>query len=149
MKLLFPGTFDPFTVGHADLVERALRIADEIIIAVGINESKHTMFDVDDRISAIKEYYKENPRVKVMGYDGFTSDVVKSEGANAILRGVRSVVDYEYERNMADVNFNIEGVETIFLYAAPANQYISSSLVREMIRFGRPIDKLVIDTFHT
>lgn len=148
MKLLFPGTFDPFTIGHADIVERALRFADELVIAVGINENKKTMFDVDERLSAIKEYYKVNPKVKVIGYDSFTSDAVRSEGADAILRGVRSVADYEYERNMADINATLENVETIFLCSSPTVQHISSSLIREMINFGRPIDGLVIDTFN-
>jgi pantetheine-phosphate adenylyltransferase len=148
MKLLFPGTFDPFTIGHADIVERALRFADELVIAVGINENKKTMFDVDERLSAIKEYYKTNPKVKVIGYDSFTSDAVRSEGADAILRGVRSVADYEYERNMADVNACLENVETVFLCSSPKVQHISSSLIREMINFGRPIDGLVIDTFN-
>ena len=88
------------------------------------------------------------PKVKVIGYDSFTSDAVRSEGADAILRGVRSVADYEYERNMADINATLENVETIFLCSSPTVQHISSSLIREMINFGRPIDGLVIDTFN-
>lgn len=148
MKLLFPGSFDPFTIGHANLVERALTLADEVVIAIGINEGKSPMFSAEKRLEAICSYYKDNPRVSVMQYRGLTVDAVRQTGANAILRGVRSVADYELERNMADINRSLDGVETLLLVSEPEFQHISSSLVRELISFGRDVSALMIAGFN-
>ncbi len=147
MKLLFPGSFDPFTIGHANLVERALTLADEVVIAVGINEGKHPLFSAEKRLEAISAYYRGNPRVSVIEYRGLTVDTVRQAGAHAILRGVRSVQDYELERNMADINRSLEGVETVLLVSSPDVQHISSSLVRELLSFGRDAGDLVIPGF--
>jgi len=148
MKLLFPGSFDPFTIGHANLVERALTLADEVVIAVGINEGKHPMFSAEKRLKAISAYYRDNSRVSVMEYRGLTVDAVRQAGANAILRGVRSVADYELERNMADINRSLDEVETLLLVSKPEFQHISSSLVRELISFGRDVSALMIAGFN-
>lgn len=147
MKLLFPGSFDPFTIGHADLVERALGLGCEVVIAVGINEEKKPLFTASQRLDAIRAYYRFNPRVSVIEYKGLTVDAVRENGCNAILRGIRSVTDYDKERNLADINRTIEGVETVILVSSPAVQHVSSSLVRELHLFGRPAADLVIDTF--
>ena len=147
MKLLFPGSFDPFTIGHADLVERALGMGFEVVIAVGINEGKKPMYSTLQRLEAIRAYYGSDTRVKVVEYDGLTVDAVRANGCNAILRGIRSVTDYDRERNLADINRSINGVETILLVSSPAVQHVSSSLVRELLSFGRDADDLMIDTF--
>ena len=147
MKLFFPGSFDPFTIGHADLVERALALGCEVVIAVGINGEKKPLFSAQQRLDAIKAYYKSNPRVSVIEYKGLTVDAVRENGCNAILRGIRSVTDYDKERNLADINRSIAGVETVILVSSPAVQHVSSSLVRELISFGRNADDLMIETF--
>ena len=147
MKLFFPGSFDPFTIGHADLVERVLNLGCEVVIAVGINEEKKPMFSSEQRLEAIRGYYKGYSRVSVIEYKGLTVDAVRENGCDAILRGIRSVTDYDKERNLADINRSIEGVETILLVSSPAVQHVSSSLVRELISFGRKADDLMIDTF--
>ncbi len=147
MKLLFPGTFDPFTKGHADLVSRALKLCDELVIAVGINGQKSPMFSAEDRVKAISGYYSGDRRISVMSYSGLTADAVRQTGADAILRGVRSGADFDMERTMADANLAVLGVETVLLVAAPAFQHVSSSLCRELSGFGYSTDELVIDTF--
>ncbi|MBO7589748.1 MAG: pantetheine-phosphate adenylyltransferase [Bacteroidaceae bacterium] len=147
MKLLFPGSFDPFTIGHADLVERVLGMGFEVVIAVGINEGKKPMYTTLQRLEAIRAYYGSDTHVKVVEYDGLTVDAVRANGCNAILRGIRSVTDYDRERNLADINRSINGVETILLVSSPAVQHVSSSLVRELLSFGRKADGLMIDTF--
>ncbi|MBR3659495.1 MAG: pantetheine-phosphate adenylyltransferase [Bacteroidaceae bacterium] len=147
MKLFFPGSFDPFTIGHADLVERVLDMGCEVVIAVGINEGKKPLFSLQQRLEAIRNHYKGYSRVSVTEYKGLTVDAVRENGCDAILRGIRSVSDYDNERNMADINRSIDGVETVLLVASPAVQHVSSSLVRELISFGRNADDLMIDTF--
>ena len=147
MKLLFPGSFDPFTIGHADLVERALKLGAEVVIAIGINGDKKPLLSADIRKEAILSYYKDNPKVSVIFYNGLTVDAVRATGADAILRGIRSVTDYDKERNLADINRSIAGVETVILVSSPAVQHVSSSLVRELLSFGRNADSLMIDTF--
>lgn len=147
MKLLFPGSFDPFTIGHADIVKRALSMGFEVVIAVGVNSKKNPLYSFDQRVEAIRSYYASENRVGVVGYSGLTVDAVNKYDCNAILRGVRSVMDYETERNLADINRSVSGVETIFIVSNPSLQHISSSMVRELMSFGHKIDDLVIDTF--
>lgn len=147
MKLFFPGSFDPFTIGHADLVERVLNLGCEVVIAIGINEEKKPMFSTAKRLDSIRNYYKGYSRVSVIEYKGLTVDAVRENGCDAILRGIRSVTDYDKERNLADINRTIDGVETVLLVSNPAFQHVSSSLVRELISFGRNADDLMIDTF--
>ena len=147
MKLLFPGSFDPFTIGHADLVGRALKLGAEVVIAIGINGDKKPLLSADIRKEAILSYYKDNPQVSVIFYNGLTVDAVRATGADAILRGIRSVSDYDKERELAYANRTIEGIETVILVSEQSMQHVSSSLVREMHSFGRPVDSLIIDTF--
>ena len=147
MRLFFPGSFDPFTIGHADLVDRALGLGCDVVIAIGINEEKKPLFSASQRLDAIKAYYRSDPHVSVIEYKGLTVDAVRENGCDAILRGIRSVTDYDKERNLADINRTIDGVETVLLVASPAVQHVSSSLVRELLSFGRDARDLMIDTF--
>ena len=136
---LFPGSFDPFTLGHADIVERALTLFDEVIIGVGYNDTKAGLLTLEGRVSKIRELYADNPRVKVAGYGGLTADFAKANGVTAIVRGVRTMKDFEYEMQMADVNRQLTGIETILLPASPQLASLSSSLVRELSRFGHDV----------
>ena len=136
---LFPGTFDPFTIGHAALVRRALGIVDELYIAIGINIGKHTMLTLDERVERIAALYKDESRIHVVSYEGLTTDFAQSVGAQFIIRGVRSSVDFEYERSIADVNRMLTGIETLLLISEPQYAAISSSMVRELARFGKDI----------
>ena len=143
MKAVFPGTFDPFTVGHYDIVKRGLTFTDEIVIAVGVNELKHTLTDLDDRLKSIRELFAKDPRVSVAAYDGLTTDFARKVGAQFILRGVRNISDFEYERNMADINRHLSGIETLLLFSSPELAYVSSSMVRELIHLGKPVDEFL------
>lgn len=147
MKLFYPGTFDPFTVGHDDMVKRALQFCESIVIAVGVNGRKIPLFPVEVRVDAIRRYYAEDKRVSVIKYDGFTVNAMREVKADAILRGVRSVTDFEEERNMAEINRALDSVETVFLVASPIYQHLSSSMVKELVKYGRSVDEYIIDTF--
>ena len=136
---LFPGTFDPFTLGHQSLVKRVLTCADAVVIAIGINEKKQTYYTLEQRVKAIRNLYADEPRVKVITYSGLTVDVAQQEGACFILRGVRSVIDFEYEKAIADVNRQWTGIETLLLFTEPAYAHISSSVVRELLHFGKDV----------
>ena len=138
-KVLFPGSFDPFTLGHADIVRRALGLFDEVVIAVGYNEQKEGWMPVDERVAAIRKLYKDEPRVTVESYTGLTAIFAKECGVTAILRGVRTTADFEYEMQMADVNRQLTGIETILLPASPQLASLSSSLVRELAHFGHDV----------
>jgi pantetheine-phosphate adenylyltransferase len=145
---LFPGTFDPFTIGHLSLVERALCLVDEIIIAIGINLDKQTFFTLEQRINMISKLFESNPRIKVQSYEGLTVDFAQKTGARFILRGIRSVNDFEYEKNIADVNRQISGIETFVLFTEPEYTHISSSIVRELLTYGKSTSGLVPNDLH-
>lgn len=138
-KAIFPGSFDPFTIGHYDIVVRALEMFDQIIIGIGKNHTKQPAFELTRRLEAIKQAFADEPRVQVMTYDGLTVDFAKQLEAMFILRGVRSVQDFEYERSIADANKQLGGIETVLLYTRPEYTHISSSLVRELYAHGRDI----------
>ena len=140
---LFTGTFDPFTIGHQNIVDRALTLFDHLVIAVAVSKLKHTSEEIEARVAAIKAVYADEERVTVKSYDDLTVDMARREGAHFIVRGVRSVKDYEYEREQADVNRQLSGVETILLFADPLLSSISSSLVRELRFFGKDADEWV------
>jgi pantetheine-phosphate adenylyltransferase len=145
---LFPGTFDPFTIGHFSLVERALHLVDEIIIAIGINLDKKTFFTLEQRVDMISKLFKSNPKIKVQSYKGLTIDFAKETGARFILRGIRSVNDFEYEKNIADVNRQISGIETFVLFTEPEYAHISSSIVRELLTYGKSVSKFIPNDLH-
>lgn len=136
---IFPGSFDPFTVGHASIVERGLPMFDEIVIGVGLNENKRALYSPEERVRAISELYADDPRVRVVAYDDLTIDLAHRENASFILRGLRSVKDFEYERDIANMNFRLGNVETVMLFTEPHYSSISSSVVRELIAFGKDV----------
>lgn len=142
---LYPGTFDPFTVGHLSIVERGSQLFDEIIIAIGVNEAKKNHTTIQQRIEHIKRVTCKMPGVKVISYGGLTVEAAKEHNANFILRGVRTVADYEYERNLAYANRNLTGIETVLLYTLPELSYISSTLVRDLQRHGYDVSRYVPD----
>ena len=142
-KTLFSGTFDPFTIGHYALIKRALYLVDEIIIAIGINIEKKTLFSLDERINNIRKIFAEEKRIKVVSYDSLTIDFAKECGVDFILRGIRNINDFEYEKSMADINRKLSGIETFFLFSEPEYGHISSSLVRELIKYKKDISNLI------
>ena len=134
---LFPGTFDPVTLGHTDIINRALPLFDKLIIGIGRNSYKQPMFSEDQRLQWIKQIYINEPKIDAVIYDGLTVECCKSVGANFILRGIRYVNDFEYEKAIADMNRSIQGhVETIFLTCLPQYTSVASTLVRDVIRYG-------------
>jgi pantetheine-phosphate adenylyltransferase len=140
---IFPGTFDPFTVGHASIVERGLPLFDRIVIGVGVNDNKRTLYTNEQRVRNIQDIYANEPRIKVVAYDDLTVDLAKREGASFILRGIRSVKDFEYERDIAAMNERLSGVETVLLFTEPQYMSISSSVVRELLRFGKDVTEFL------
>lgn len=141
--VLFPGSFDPFTLGHTDIVRRALSLFDEIVIAVGYNEQKQGWLPVEERVAAIKKLYEGEPRVRVESYTGLTVDFAKEQGIGAIVRGVRTVADFEYELQLADVNRRLTGIETLLLPASPELASLSSSIIRELAHFGHDVSEFL------
>lgn len=142
-RAIFPGTFDPFTVGHESIVRRALTFIDEVIIAIGINEQKHSLFPIEKREQMIRDYYKDEPRVKVMSYSNLTVDFAHEVGANLIIRGIRTVKDFEYEETISDINRKLAGVETILLFTEPELTSVSSTIVRELMKYGKDITQFL------
>ena len=132
---LFPGTFNPFTAGHADIARRGLAIFDELIIGVGINASK-LKADAEAVLEPIRRLFAGEPRIRVEAYSGLTVDAARQFGATALLRGVRSAKDYDYERDMADINHQLSGIESVILFSKPELGAISSSVVRELQAYG-------------
>ena len=138
---LFVGTFDPFTLGHDSIVRRALPLFDNLVIGVGVNPDKHTMLSAAERVQRIADLYADISAVSVMAFDGLTIDLAKQVGAHYIIKGVRSVTDFEYERAQADFNRRMGGIETLLLYAEPQLESLSSSMVRTLQAFGRLTDE--------
>ena len=140
---LFPGTFDPFTIGHESLVKRGMLLMDEIIIAIGINDSKKAYYTIDQRIEFISQLYKGESKVRVESYDSLTIDFAEKMGARYILRGIRSVIDFEYEKTIADMNRTISGIETFVLFTEPSLTHISATHVRELLRYGHDVSDFI------
>ena len=138
-RAIFPGTFDPFTLGHHSIVKRTLTFMDEVIVGIGINEGKHCLLPVEKRVEMIRQLYADEPRVKVMAYSGLTVDFAKEQEAGFIVRGIRSVKDFEYEEGIADINKKLSGIETIFLFTEPDLSSVSSSVVRELLHYGKDV----------
>ena len=142
--VIFPGSFDPFTRGHAAVVEEALRLFDKVVIGVGDNTSKRGLLTVETRVKLIAEAYGANPRVEVRAYSSLTGDFALECGAKAIVRGVRTGTDFEYEQNMAAVNRHLyPSLSTVILTTPAELAYISSSAVRELLVFGRDVSELL------
>jgi pantetheine-phosphate adenylyltransferase len=141
---VYPGSFDPITYGHLDIINRALRIFDKVIVAVACNSSKNALFPIDERISLIREVLSDNERVKVDTFNGLLVDYVLSQGATVIIRGLRAVSDFEYEFQLAQINRGITlEVETLFMMTSVPYSYLSSSVVKEISSLNGPVDTLV------
>ncbi len=141
---LFPGTFDPVTLGHTDIIDRALSLFDKLVIGIGRNTNKEPMFSEEKRLTWLREIYKDNPKVEALAYDGLTVECCKKIGANFILRGIRYVNDFEYEKAIADMNRSLDNnVETIFLTCLPQFTSVASTLVRDVIRNGGDVSQFL------
>jgi len=138
-RALFPGSFDPFTAGHHSIVKRTLAFVDEVIVGIGFNEGKKGFLPLEKRLEMIRALYVGEPRVKVLPYSGLTVDFAKEQEADVIVRGIRSVKDFEYEESIADINRKLSGIETVFLFTEPELAAVSSSVVRELIHYGKDV----------
>jgi len=141
---LFPGTFDPVTFGHLDIIERSLRLFDQLYVGIGINSNKVPMFSAEQRVAWLEEIFKDEPRIKSVVYEGLTVECCRKIGANYILRGIRYVNDFEYEKAIADMNRSLDKeIETIFLTCLPQYTSVASTLVRDVIRNGGDVSQFV------
>lgn len=138
-RALFPGSFDPFTAGHHSIVKRTLALVDEVIVGIGFNEGKKGFLPLEKRLEMIRALYADEPRVKVLPYSGLTVDFAKEQEADVIVRGIRSVKDFEYEESIADINRKLSGIETVFLFTEPELAAVSSSVVRELVHYGKDV----------
>lgn len=144
---MYAGSFDPFTRGHADIVNRGLALFDKVIIAIGVNEGKRCLFSSEQRQKQIRYFYRCEPRIEVMTYDGLTVDFAQEQGVRFLLRGVRSSTDMEYERTLADLNRHIASMETVLLPASQQLTHISSTVVRELLHFGGDVSSFLPEGF--
>lgn len=142
---IFVGSFDPFTRGHDSVARRALALFDRLVIGVGVNESKRYMLSAEERVEAIERLYATEERISVECYSDLTVDFARRVGAQFIVKGVRSVKDFEFEREQADINRRLTGIETIVFFAEPGLDSVSSSVVRELLHFGRRVDEFMPD----
>lgn len=147
-RFLLAGSFDPFTIGHACLAQRALALCDELVIGIGYNEHKAGWIAVDERLRALRELYTHEPRVRVDKYSCLTVDFARQAGITCIVRGVRGAIDLDYEMQMAEVNRRLAGIDTLLLPAQPELAHVSSSLVRELAHFGKDIQPLLPAGLH-
>ncbi|MBP6100264.1 MAG: pantetheine-phosphate adenylyltransferase [Flavobacterium sp.] len=144
-KAIFPGSFDPITLGHYDIIKRSLPLFDEIVVAIGVNADKKYMFTLEERIQFIKDSFANEPKVSVISYEGLTIDLCRKVKADFILRGLRNPADFEFEKAIAHTNRRLSKIETVFLLTAAKTSYISSSIVRDVIRNGGEYEMLVPD----
>lgn len=142
-KALFPGSFDPITLGHYDIIKRAIKLFDEVIVAIGVNADKKYMFTLEERMRFIEESFAGEPKVKVVSYEGLTVDFCQKNNVDFILRGLRNPADFEFEKAIAHTNRDLAPIETVFLLTAANTSYISSSIVRDVIRNHGDYTKLV------
>ncbi len=145
-RAIFPGSFDPITLGHYDIIKRGVKLFDEVIVAIGKNADKKYMFTLEERQRFIEEAFKDQPKVKVTTYSGLTVDYCKEVGAKFILRGLRNPADFEFEKAIAHTNRKLSKIETVFLLTASKTSYISSSIVRDVIRNNGDYTVLVPDS---
>ncbi|MBT8252740.1 MAG: pantetheine-phosphate adenylyltransferase [Flavobacteriaceae bacterium] len=148
-RAIFPGSFDPITLGHVDIIKRGLTLFDELIVAIGINSAKKYMFSIEERQGFIENTFKEETGIKVMVYEGLTVDFCREVNADFILRGLRNPADFEFEKAIAHTNRDLAPVETVFLLTSAGTSYISSSIVREVIQNNGDYTKLVPPSVRT
>ena len=142
-RFVFPGSFDPITIGHQEIIERAIPLCDKLIIAVGENKEKKNMFSLKQRMDFIKETNKNNPKISVESYEGLTIDFCKKVNADALIRGLRNPADFEFEKSVAQMNRRLSGFETVFLLTSVGHAFISSSIVREIMLHKGDFSSLV------
>jgi len=142
-KAIFPGSFDPLTLGHHDIILRGVTLFDELIIAIGVNAEKKYMFSLEQRMKFITKAFEKEPKIKVLTYEGLTVDFCKKVGAHFILRGLRNPADFEFEKAIAHTNRSLSEIETVFLLTSSGKSFISSSIVRDVIRHGGNYEGLV------
>lgn len=147
-RAVCPGTFDPVTLGHVDVVERAARLFDEVVVAVGVNASKRRLFDDAERLAMLAEATAHLPGVRVEGFTGLLTDFCTAQGADVVVKGLRGAGDYEYELPMARMNDHLSGVETVFLAARPQFTHVSSSLVKEVATLGGDVAPFLSAAVH-
>lgn len=145
-RAIFPGSFDPITLGHYDIITRGITLFDELVIAIGINAEKNYMFTLEERKHFIEEAFRNQPKIKVMTYEGLTVDFCKKINAQFILRGLRNPADFEFEKAIAHTNRKLSEIETVFLLTSSGKSYISSSIVRDVIRNNGDYTGLVPET---
>jgi pantetheine-phosphate adenylyltransferase len=145
-RALFPGSFDPITLGHYDIIKRGIKLFDEVIVAIGINAEKRYMFSLEERTSFLKASFKNEPKVKIVTYEGLTIDFCRDIDAQFILRGLRNPADFEFEKAIAHTNRKLSKIETVFLLTAAKTSFISSSIVRDVIRNHGDYTVLVPDS---
>jgi pantetheine-phosphate adenylyltransferase len=138
-----PGSFDPVTNGHIDIISRAAALFDEVLVAVGVNQSKQRLFSPDERIDMLTEASAPYPNVRIAGFDGLLTDFCKEHDVQAIVKGLRAVSDFDYELQMAQMNSSLSGIETVFVPTSPAYSFLASSLVKEVAAFGGDVSGLV------
>jgi len=143
MKVLIPGSFDPPTNGHIDVITRCLKVFDEVLVGVIVNPSKESLFTTDTRSEMLKEIFNENKNINIESFEGLLVDFAKKNNVNAIVKGLRAMTDFDYEFQMAQMNFNLADFETIFIPASPEYGYVSSSLVKEIHSYGGDVNELV------
>jgi len=144
-RAVFPGSFDPVTLGHLDIIERALPLFDEIILAIGINLDKKYMFSLEERVRFLEETFKGESKIIVKTYNGLTVDFCVKEKAAFILRGLRNTIDLEFEKTIGQTNYRLAGIETVFLISSPGKSHISSTVVRDIKKHGGDYSILVPD----
>lgn len=142
-RAIFPGSFDPITLGHYDIIKRGVTLFDELIVAIGINSDKNYMFTLEERKAFIEEAFANEPKVKVMTYEGLTVDFCRDIDVSFILRGLRNPADFEFEKAIAHTNRNLAPIETVFLLTSAETSFIASSIVRDVIRNNGDYTKLV------
>ncbi len=145
-RAIFPGSFDPLTLGHYDIIKRSVTLFDEVIVAIGINADKKYMFSLEERQQFIEDAFKDEPKVTVVTYKGLTVDFCLKNNVQFILRGLRNPADFEFEKAIAHTNRDLAPIETVFLLTAASTSYISSSIVRDVIRNNGDYTKLVPDS---
>ena len=143
MKAFYAGSFDPFTIGHLSIAQRALQMFEELIIGIGYNESKKGEWSVEERIRQVQSIFAEIPGVTVFAYDGLTAEVCKENGCKVLVRGIRNSIDFEKEKELADTNLEVFGVPTIMIPSEPSLSYVSSSMVRELMHFGKDVSRFI------
>ncbi len=142
-RAVFPGSFDPITLGHVDIIERGLELFDEIVVAIGVNAGKQYMWSLEERLSFIRKTFADNPKIKVATYEGLTVDFCKDLNAKFLLRGLRNSLDFSYEKSIAQTNELMGGIESVFIISSPNASHISSTIVRDIARYGGDIRSLV------